>query len=60
MLKEMLSQNFVFIESQLTELDNSAFVTMLTNLPWIQRSAQLQFRSLDPYIRPRLHITRST
>ena len=30
-------QKFVSIERELTELDNLAFVAMVTNLPWKQR-----------------------
>ena len=33
MLKKIVRQKFVFIERPLTELDNLAFVAMVTNLP---------------------------
>ena len=33
MFKEISSQKFVFIERQLTELDNYVFVAMATHLP---------------------------
>ena len=60
MLKKIFRQKFVIIERQLTELDNLAFVAMVRNLPWKQRNAQLQFCSLNPCIKPRLHSTHST
>ena len=60
MVKKTIEQKFVFIECQLTELDNSVFVAMVTNLPRKQRNVQLRFRSLDPYIKLRLHSTHST
>ena len=46
MLKKIFKPKLVFIERQLTELDNLALVAMVTNLPWKQRKVQLQFRSL--------------
>ena len=60
MLKKILTQKFVFIERQLTESDNLAFVAMVTKLPWKQRNVQLQFCSLNACIKPRLHSTHST
>ena len=60
MLNKIFWQKFVFVERQLTELDNLAFVFMVANLPRKQRKVQLQFPSLDPCTKPRLQSTHST
>ena len=60
MLKGIFTQKFVFIKSQLTELDNLAFVAMVTNLPRKQKKVRLQFCLLYPYIKPRFHSTEVT
>ena len=52
MLKKIFRQKFVFIQRQLTESDNLAFVAMVTNLPWNEIKVQLQFRLLDPCTKP--------
>ena len=57
MSKEIFMQNFVSIQRDLRELDNLAFVAMVTNLTWKQRKEQPQLRSLDPHIKPGLHST---
>ena len=38
MLKKIFRQKFVFIERKLRESNNVAFVVMVTNLPWQQKT----------------------
>ena len=43
MLRKILPQTFCLHRTQLTELDNLAFVTMVTNFTWKQKKYSFSF-----------------
>ena len=48
--KESFVQNFILIVGQLTELSNSAFVALVTNLSWRRKFVKVHlYRAIDSY-----------